>query len=46
MYGIISADDWTAIQETLYILSIPGMLESIQAARSAPVGTGAADLDW
>lgn len=27
---LISEDDWRAIQETLYLLSIPGMRESIQ----------------
>jgi len=45
MYDIISADDWTAIQETLYLLSIPGMLESVKAARAEPIGNGAAELD-
>ena len=27
---LISEDDWRAIQETLYLLSIPGMRESIR----------------
>ena len=27
---LLSADDWKAIQETLYLLSIPGMRESIR----------------
>lgn len=27
---LISEDDWRAVQETLYLLSIPGMRESIK----------------
>lgn len=27
---LISGDDWRAIQETLHLLSLPGMRESIQ----------------
>ncbi len=27
---LISADDWESIQETLYLLSVPGMRESIK----------------
>ena len=26
---LVSEDDWNAIQETLYLMSIPGMAESI-----------------
>lgn len=26
---LLSADDWSAIQETLYLLGVPGMRESI-----------------
>lgn len=28
---LIAAEDWQAIQETLYLLSVPGMRESIKA---------------
>ena len=27
---LVSADDWAAIQETMYLLSVPGMRESIR----------------
>ena len=27
---LVSSDDWRAIQETLYLLSIPGMRQSIK----------------
>jgi len=30
---LISEDDWNSIQETLYLLSIPGMRESLLKAR-------------
>jgi len=43
---IISADDWRAIQETLYLLSVPGMRESILAARAEPVSGCDKDLIW
>lgn len=34
---LISEDDWSAIRETLYIHSIPGLAESIRAAEAEPV---------
>ncbi len=34
---LISEDDWRAIQETVYLLSIPGMRESIRRGmRTSP----------
>jgi len=29
---LVSADDWQTIQETLYLLSVPGMHKSIKKA--------------
>ncbi|MES2830549.1 MAG: type II toxin-antitoxin system Phd/YefM family antitoxin [Pseudomonadota bacterium] len=43
---LLSAEDWHAIQETLYLLSVPGMRESIKEGMAAPVSTLAKDLDW
>lgn len=43
---LISADDWSAIQETLYLLSIPGMRESIKVAMNEPISESVAELDW
>ena len=43
---LISAEDWSAIQETLYLLSIPGMRESIRAGMAEPLSDGAKELDW
>jgi prevent-host-death family protein len=34
---LISEEDWRAIQETLYLLSIPGMRESIRKGLKTPV---------
>ena len=34
---LISEDDWNAIQETLYLNSIPGMAESISEAGKEPL---------
>lgn len=34
---IVSEDDWSAIQETLYILSVPGMRENILEGTKEPI---------
>ena len=34
---LISEDDWNAIQETLYLNSIPGMVDSIIEAGKEPL---------
>jgi len=43
---LISEDDWRAIQETLYLVSIPGMRESIVKGLQTPVDECATELDW
>lgn len=43
---LVAAEDWQAIQETLYLLSIPGMRESIKDAMAEPLEAGAKELDW
>ncbi len=43
---LISEQDWHAIQETLYLLSIPGMRESIQEGLKTPIEECSEDLDW
>jgi prevent-host-death family protein len=43
---LIASEDWNAIQETMYLLSVPGMRESIRAGMAEPVDTCATDLDW
>lgn len=34
---LIGEDDWRAVQETLHLLSIPGMRESIREGMAIPV---------
>jgi len=43
---LIGEDDWRSIQETLYLLSIPGMRESIREGLDTPLEETAEELDW
>jgi antitoxin YefM len=43
---LVSAEDWQAIQETLHLLSVPGMRESIREGRVEPVGECVQTPDW
>ena len=43
---LLSAEDWQAVQETLYLLSVPGMRESIKEGMAEPLGKSATRLDW
>ena len=43
---LMSAEDWSAIQETLYLLSVPGMRESIKAGMAEPLSASAKGLEW
>jgi len=43
---LIGADDWSAIQETLHLLSVPGMRESIKAGMAEPLEKSAKTLKW
>lgn len=43
---LVSADDWRAIQETLYLVSIPGMRESIIEGMKTPVSKCAGTPGW
>jgi prevent-host-death family protein len=43
---LISAEDWNVIQETLYLLSIPDMRESIREGMAEPVDACVQVLDW
>jgi len=43
---LISENDWRSIQETLYLLSIPGMRESIREGLNTPVEKCLDRLDW
>ena len=43
---LVSEEDWRAIQETLYLSSVPGMKESILKGLRTPVEKCAKELDW
>lgn len=43
---LVSESDWRAIEETLHLLSIPGMRESIQEGLETPLEECVEELDW
>jgi prevent-host-death family protein len=43
---LVSEEDWSAIQETLYLLAVPGMRESIKDAMAEPVAKSKKALKW
>jgi prevent-host-death family protein len=43
---LISEDDWRSINETLYLLSIPGMRESIRKGLNTPVTKCVKKVKW
>jgi antitoxin YefM len=43
---LLSAEDWSAIQETLYLLAVPGMRESIKAGYGRAPRKKLEELKW
>ena len=43
---LVALADWNGIQETLYLLSIPGMRESILEGAAEPLDSCSEALDW
>jgi prevent-host-death family protein len=43
---LLSEEDWNAINETLYLLSIPGMRKSIIEGLATDTNQCSKDLDW
>lgn len=43
---LVAMEDWQAIQETLYLLSIPGMRASIRKGMATPLKECLESLDW
>ncbi|MFH1039053.1 MAG: type II toxin-antitoxin system Phd/YefM family antitoxin [PVC group bacterium] len=43
---LVAEDDWRAIQETLYLTSIPEMRNSIVRGLKTPVEKCKQELDW
>ena len=42
----IAEEDWAAIQETLFLLAVPGMRVSIKAGMAEAIDSCATNLDW
>lgn len=43
---LLSEEDWNAINETLFLLSIPGMRESIRTDMDSKLKDASTKLDW
>ncbi len=43
---LVSEEDWRAVQETLYLLAIPGMRESIREGLVSPLEETSPDPGW
>jgi antitoxin YefM len=43
---LVSEDDWRAVQETLHLLSVPGMRESIRDGMATPVEELEGEPGW
>lgn len=43
---LVSEDDWRAVQETLYLVSIPGMRESVLEGMATSADELEDELDW
>ena len=43
---LVSEGDWSAMAETLHLLSVPGMRESIKEGMETLIEEYANELDW
>ena len=43
---LVALEDWQAIQETLHLLSVPGMRESIKERMAEPLSKSGKTLKW
>ena len=43
---LLSEEDWRSIQETLHLISIPGMRDSIRKGLKTPVARCSERLEW
>ena len=43
---LVSEKDWESVQETMYLLSIPGVRESIREGINTPVVDCKAEINW
>jgi antitoxin YefM len=43
---LVSEADWRALEETVYLTSIPGLAESIREGMETPIEDCVEELDW
>ncbi len=43
---LISEEDWRSIRETLFLHSIPDLVDSMRQARAEGLDQASGDLDW
>ncbi len=43
---LVSESDWASVQETLYLLSVPGMRESIREGLATLIAECDRELEW
>lgn len=43
---LVSEGDWESIQETLYLISVPGVRDSIVDGMKEPLSESSRQLDW
>ena len=43
---LVAEEDWRSIQETLYLLSVPGMRKSIRKGMQEPLSKSSTKLHW
>ena len=43
---LLAEEDWNALQETVYLLSIPGMRASIRKGLKTPLSKCSKDVAW
>jgi len=43
---LVSEGDWNAISESLHLLSVPGMRETIKEGMEEPISECSKELDW
>jgi len=43
---LVSEEDWRSVQETLYLVSMPGVRESIRKGLKTPIGKCSKEPGW
>lgn len=43
---LVSEEDWRALAETVHLMSIPGMAQSIREGMATPLEECVEELDW